>query len=168
MKDLVLPRTPTHKDIRKFQEMLEKRPGSIKGEDLPVTHRYAEGLYCREFFHKKGQYVVGKMHARSHFFLLLSGEITVWTEAGLKRLKAPFVFRTEAGTKRVAYAHQDSVVMTFHSVKSDDIFEVEREIIVPDHLEEEFLLQLKLERAKEYLAELELKETSRRLLGRNR
>lgn len=123
-----LPNVPTREQVEALQREIAKLP-----QVEPVTdHYFADGMYCRSVFRKAGTLVVGKVHKKEHFFMLTSGEITVWTEAGMKHVVAPFVWVSKPGTKRVTYAHADSVAVTVHRTESRDLDEIEKELIEDD------------------------------------
>lgn len=97
-----------------------------------TQHYFADGMYAREVFRKAGTLIVGKVHKKEHFFVLIAGELSVWTERGHQRAKAPMIWISPIGTKRVTYAHEDSTAMTVHQVSSRDIEALERELVEED------------------------------------
>ena len=155
MKTLVpLDNIPSYKEIKELEKAMLAVGGG--GEDLPVIHRFADKIYSRELFMPKGLCLVGKMHGKTHFFVLLKGEITAWTDCGMRRMKAPQIFKTEVGTKRVIAAHEDSIIITFHGTEKVTPDEVEAEIIIPAEYEQRFLeenglLELEYDKDKETL-----------------
>lgn len=126
-----LPKVPTIEQIKSLEREMKKRPQL----ELEPVHHFADGLYARELSRPAGTLIVGKIHAKQHFYLLLAGEITAWTEHGMKRLKAPTLLRTEPGTKRVTYAHTDTTSITFHATRETNLDKLEAELIIPDLLE---------------------------------
>jgi len=128
---------PNYAEIKALEVEMLKMPQL----EAPVIHRFAHALYSRELAVPKDSALVGRMHARSHFFVLLSGEITAWTDHGMERMKAPQLIRTEPGTKRVIYAHEDSVMVTFHGTDATDPDAAEDYILVPEPNEQTFLLE---------------------------
>lgn len=82
--------------------------------DLPVKHHFAPGLYSRELFIPKGVTLTGMIHKTEHICVLSMGEVSVYTEDGMKRLKASSVVHSMPGIKRVLFAHEDSVWINFH------------------------------------------------------
>jgi quercetin dioxygenase-like cupin family protein len=96
----------------------------------PITkHYFADGMLVRTVYRNAGTIVVGKVHKREHFFILIDGEMSVWTDEGEVRAKAPFVFVCKVGTKRVTLAHTDATAMTVHRVSTTDIEQVEAELV---------------------------------------
>lgn len=90
-------------------------PAEQRGESAFVTkHHFAPGVYMRELFIPKGAVLTGKIHKTEHLNILSQGDLTVWTEDGMKRLKASTVIKSQPGMKRVGYAHEDSVWITVH------------------------------------------------------
>lgn len=116
-----------------FQEGLSRFPNAQLNDqdDCPLKHSFGNGIYMREIFIPKGKIIVGKIHRHSHPNVLLKGEVSVVTEFdGVKRLKAPLSMISEAGTKRVVYAHEDTVWLTFHNVGEErDLNKIEEIVI---------------------------------------
>lgn len=123
-----LPHVPTREQIEALQRELAKLPQA----EPETRHFFADGMYARTVFRKAGTLIVGKVHKKEHFFALISGEITVWTEIGMQRVKAPFVWVSKPGTKRVTLAHEDSTAMTVHRVSSKDLEKIEEELVEED------------------------------------
>lgn len=120
-----LPPVPTRAQIEALQVQLLKLPQA----EPKTTHRFADGMYAREVFRVAGTLIVGKVHKKEHFFMVLSGELTLWTETGMKRVTAPFVWISQPGTKRVTYAHTDAIALTVHQVSSRDLEAIEAELV---------------------------------------
>lgn len=103
--------------ILKFEGKLSQVEGAVFGDsDLaPLKHTFADGIYVREILLPKGTTATGKIHKHCHPGFLMSGEVSVVTEdGGIERLKAPLAMISPAGTKRIVYAHEDSVWVTVH------------------------------------------------------
>lgn len=114
------------KVVRLESEMLKHPQVAIE-----TTHHFATGIYAREIFIPKGVLLTGKIHKTDHLNILSKGEITVLTDGGMKRLKAPCTFVATAGTKRAGYAHEDSVWTTIHASNETDLDKLEAELIAP-------------------------------------
>jgi hypothetical protein len=114
--------------MRDLQTELGKLP-----QVEPITENYfAGGMYCRMVFRNAGTLVVGKVHKKEHFFILIDGEMSVWTEEGYTRAVAPHVWVSPIGTKRVTYAHTNATAMTVHQVSTTDVDKVDDELVEDD------------------------------------
>jgi hypothetical protein len=82
---------------------------------IKTTHHFAPGVYMREIFIPKGTTLTGKIHKTEHLNILSQGDLSVWTEDGVKRLTASTVIKSQPGIKRVGFAHEDSVWITVHA-----------------------------------------------------
>ena len=123
-----LAHVPTLEEIQRLEAVI----GACEQVEMPPVHHFANGLYGREIRIPAGTVLTGKQHATEHLNILAEGEITVWTEGGMKRLKAPHVMVSSPGTKRVGYAHTDTVWITVHASKETDLEKLEAELIVPE------------------------------------
>jgi len=81
---------------------------------IEPVHYFANNLYAREITIPKDVTLTGHIHKTEHFCVLSKGEVSVYTEDGIKRLKASSVVHSLPGTKRVLYAHEESVWINFH------------------------------------------------------
>ena len=120
-------------DLRNKMQLIEdkiiEQPGAMMGDAFPLEHSFAKGLYVRQIKAPAGSLITGKIHKHSHAFFLLKGDISILMDNGVKRIKAPAMFITPAGTKRVVYHHADTVVTTVHATDETDIGKIEDEII---------------------------------------
>jgi quercetin dioxygenase-like cupin family protein len=119
---------PSKAQIDYLQAEMVKLPQA----DLQTEHYFSEGMYCRKVFRPAGTVIVGKIHKKPHFFLCAKGEIIAWTESGMRTLRAGDIVESKPGTKRVTYATEDSIGITFHKTDNTDLDEIEAELIEPD------------------------------------
>lgn len=136
MNDLVsvansLVTSPMRAMVNKAEAELLKFPQL----DLPVTHHFSHGIYARELFIPKDTILTGKIHKFPQLNILLKGEISVLTEQGIERKTAPFVVSSPAGTKRIAYAHEDCVWITVHGTHETDLEKIEEQFIAKSDAE---------------------------------
>lgn len=145
-----------------FERFLSTMPGVFYGdtENCPLKHSFADGMYVREIFIPKGTVVVGKIHRHSHPNFLLKGEVTVITEGGgRERLKAPLSMISPAATKRVVFAHEDTVWVTVHLVGEEQNLEKIEDIVIAKTYEElgiecEKIIEIESEEFKTMIAQI--------------
>ena len=122
---------------------LERELGKMPQAELPLRHFFIKtpksvtGGYARELTIPQGVALVGRVHKHPCINIVSQGEISVTTDQGVKRIKAPFTFVSPAGTKRAGYAHEETVWTTFHLTDETDVDKVEDELGTLTH--EEFL-----------------------------
>jgi len=80
----------------------------------PLEHTFGDGMYVRKITMPAGQIIISKIHKQKHPYFIMSGDVSVITENGLQRIKAPHNGITEAGTQRALYTHSETVWMTVH------------------------------------------------------
>lgn len=120
-----LPRVPTRAQIVALERHLLDMPAV----EIEPRHHFAKGIYAREIRIPAGTILTGKVHRTEHLNVLSEGEITVWTEDGMKRLQAPATIVSRPGTKRVGYAHTDTTWITIHGTDETDLDVLEAELI---------------------------------------
>lgn len=114
--------------------------------EIPPVHYFSKGLYAREIFIPKGTLLTGKIHKTEHLNIISKGDISVVTEEGTKRIQAPFTMVAKPGTKRVGYAHEDTVWTTIHATEETDLEKIEHELIAPTFEDFEALRGLELKK----------------------
>ncbi len=119
----------SREQIDRLEREIAMHPGRV--EELPVFHHFAPGLYAREMHIPAGMALTGKVHKTEHMNILLQGEIIVWTEGGMKHLRAPYTFVSKPGTKRVGRTVTDTIWTCFHVTDKTDLAEIEKEVIEP-------------------------------------
>ena len=125
-----LPNIPTLEQIRQLEDLLWQGP-TLDVDEI-TTHHFSEGLYGREIRIPAGTILTGKMHRQGQINVLAQGDITVWTEQGMKRLQAPAVIVSGPGCKRVGYAHSDVVWITVLASEETDLVRLEQQLIEPE------------------------------------
>jgi hypothetical protein len=99
----------------------------------PITkHTFHGGMYCREVWREAGVLVVGKVHKKEHFYLIISGTVAITTDDGVKLVTGPELLCCKPGTKRAVYAETDALCMTFHRVEATTVEDAEEEIAEED------------------------------------
>lgn len=129
--------------ICSFEEMLSNHPNAMFGDCFPLKHTFADGLYIREITMPKGAILTSKIHKTTHPYFVLRGEVSVLTEKGIVRIKAPFSGITLAGTKRVLHVHEETVWVTVHKTDETDLKKIEEEIIAKDFDEFDNVIDMK-------------------------
>lgn len=123
-----IARVDHHANILAMQQEVAAAPQI----QMHVVHHFSKGLYARELHIPKGTILVGKTHRFENLNIISKGEISVYTEEGVRRIVAPCTIVSPPGTKRVGYAHEDTVWTTIHATNETDIDEIENEVIVDD------------------------------------
>ena len=86
---------------------------------MDVFQHFCPGVYMREIHMPAGAIVTGRIHKNPCLNILLAGELEVATEHGQKRLIAPEIFKSPAGTKRALVVIRDSIFITVHANPKD-------------------------------------------------
>lgn len=124
-----IPNVPTRAQIKQLERELIATGAAI---ELEVIHHFAPGIYARELRIPAGTVLTGKTHKTTHLNVVSAGDITVWTEGGMKRVQAPYTFVSQPGTKRAGLTHADTVWTTFHVTQETDLEKIEAEVIEPE------------------------------------
>lgn len=116
--------------ILDIERKIANMPGALFGDAVaPLEHVFVDGAYIRKITMPKGMLLTSKIHKKSHPYFILQGDVSVLTDEGEVRIKAPYAGITEAGTKRLLYIHEETVWITVHATKETDLAKIEEEII---------------------------------------
>lgn len=117
-----------------LEDAMKRSPCQI---DIPPVHTFAKGLYARSITIPKGTLLTGEIHKEEHLNIVSQGDISVLTEDGPKRVQAPCLMVSRPGTKRVGYAHDETVWTTIHANPTEErnIEQIEARLIATDYAE---------------------------------
>ena len=121
----------TQDKVDRLADLMRQLPQA----DIPVTHRFLDGIYVREVFMPKGAIVIGKIHKQEHIAIISKGRATVLTEDGLKEISAPYTFKSPPGVRRALVIHEDMVWTTIHRSDETDIERLEDQLIAKNFAE---------------------------------
>lgn len=131
MSELVY--TPIDGDMKEKVMVLQKAMiQNITPMSLDTKHRFHGGMYLREVFRPADFLIVGKVHKKEHFYIVLSGTVVITTDNGVTEVTGPYIFDSKPGTKRAVYAKTDATCITIHRVESETIEDVENELVEDD------------------------------------
>jgi quercetin dioxygenase-like cupin family protein len=110
--------------------------------ELSVSERLCDGMYLREMFIPKGTILTGKIHIREHVSIISRGDITIVTEQGTERYVAPQILISPPGTKRVGFAHEDTIWTTIHATPLRDLEKIPDSLTTMNYDEMETVCRL--------------------------
>jgi hypothetical protein len=125
-------------EIDQATSMLDKvKALQVEVSKLPqyepdTKHYFHGGMYCREVFREADVLIVGAVHKKEHFYLIVSGTVAITTDDGVQEVTGPYLFSSKPGTKRAVYAITDALCMTFHRVESSNVEDAEAELVEHD------------------------------------
>jgi hypothetical protein len=102
--------------------------------EAPLTHNFAEGVYVRELFIPKDTWIMGKRHRYETCNILLKGKLSLYMGKGVpaKVIEAPLIFNSKPGTKKFAYANEDTIFLNVHPTSETDVEKIEQEFIISE------------------------------------
>ena len=113
--------------------VLQEQLAQLPQVECPLIHRFTEGAYAREIFLPADTIIIGKIHKHGHLNFITQGEVSVVTEFGVERYKAPYTFVSLPLTKRALYTHSDTIWTTVHVTTETDLIKLEEELIYPSY-----------------------------------
>lgn len=110
--------------VKRLEQELKALPQTAVG----VSHCVNGGVYTRTGTIPADTAFMGAVHKKDHINVLI-GDVTVLTDEGPIRYTGHNVLPTKAGSKRVAYAHAETVWTTIIRTDLTDIREIENECV---------------------------------------
>ena len=116
--------------MRQKVESLQQELSKLPQYEPETKHYFHGGMYCREVFRHAGVLVVGAVHKKEHFYLIVSGTVAITDgEGNVQEVTGPHLFQSKPGTKRAVYAVTDALCMTFHAIEATSVEEAEAELV---------------------------------------
>jgi hypothetical protein len=123
------------RSMREKVERLQREVSALPQYEPETKHYFHGGMYCREVWRQAGVLVVGKVHKKEHFYLIVSGTVSITTDDGVQRVTGPHLLKCAPCTKRAVFSETDALCMTFHVVGARTVEEAEQELVEPDAAE---------------------------------
>jgi hypothetical protein len=113
---------------------LEKAMLKFPQVETLLTHNFAEGVYVRELFIPKDTWIMGKRHRYETCNILLKGKLSLYMGKGVpaKVIEAPLIFNSKPGTKKFAFANEDTIFLNIHPTSETDVDKIEQEFIISE------------------------------------
>jgi hypothetical protein len=119
--------------MRQKVETLQQELSKLPQYEPETKHYFHGGMYCREVFRHAGVLVVGAVHKKEHFYIIVSGTVQITDgEGNAQEVTGPHLFQSKPGTKRAVYAVTDTLCMTFHATEAKTVEEAEAELVEND------------------------------------
>ena len=106
----LISNTKVRENIEALEAELKKHPQA----EIPITHLHFGGIYARIIVIPAETLLTGAIHKHDHIDVMISGDITVSSDDGKKRMTGFNIFPGAAGKKRAGFAHEDTYWVTFH------------------------------------------------------
>lgn len=111
---------------------LEVALAQLPRVELPVVHRFTDGMYIREIQIPAGTMLTSMTHKTQHPFVISQGSVKVTSDnEGSEIYEAPYTGITEPNTRRALHALTDVVWTTFHVTNETDIDKICKAILEP-------------------------------------
>jgi len=110
-------------------QALQAEVSKLPQYEPETKHYFHGGMYCREVFRHAGVLVVGAVHKKEHFYLIVSGTVAITTDNGVQEVTGPHLFSSKPGTKRAVYSVTDALCMTFHAIEAKTVEQAEAELV---------------------------------------
>lgn len=126
--------------IETYQEKLKEYVGSEHGirdelNDNGLTEYFVGGAYIRSLFVPAGVTIVSELWKKDRLWVIVAGEVTLTTELGTRRIKAPFIETAPYGSKVAFITHTPVLWMAITGAESTNSKDIEEEIVAKNYSE---------------------------------
>ena len=135
MSELLTPEShaPALDFMRAKVDVLQQEMSKLPQYEPETRHFFHGGMYCRDVFRPAGVLIVGAVHKKEHFYLVVSGTVAITDgEGNVQEVTAPQLFLSKPGTKRAVYALTDALCVTFHATDAVSVEQAEKELVEVD------------------------------------
>lgn len=119
-------------EIHSFIVRLQAELALLPQVETKLDHHFSDGVYGRALTIPAGTLIIGKIHKFKVLNILLKGEVTVASIDGVKRFKAPFIYTSGIGAKRLIFAHEESIWMNVLPTEETDLETIEQKFIADE------------------------------------
>jgi hypothetical protein len=113
-------------------KFFEKECLDVEEITIDPTHMFSDGMYFRTIEIPAGTVIEGKRHRNKTMNILLKGKMTIYDGEEAHEITAPFMVESEPNTKKLGYAHEDSVWLNVHRTDSTDLNEIEKQVTITE------------------------------------
>lgn len=125
MSSLTLIDDSIRSKVERLESELKKQPQFA----VEVNHCVNGSIYARTGSIPADTTFIGAVHKKDHINIVI-GDVTVMTDDGPVRYTGHHVLPTKAGSKRVAYAHTQTIWTTVLHTTLTDIREIEDDCVM--------------------------------------
>lgn len=111
--------------IRDLQTQLTASPQ--QPDCYKTTHRFANGMYARTFLMPANHLVIGTKQRYEHLFIILRGEVLIYTDEGGKvSMKAGDIVTSSDCAQRAVYSVTEAELLTVHRLPDPEEKDLEK------------------------------------------
>lgn len=103
--------------------------------ELITEHFFSPGIYTRVLYIPKGCLLTGKIHKEPILNIMIKGDISVLLGDEVRRVVAPFMGVSPAGSKKIGYAHEDTIWVGCHGTDETDVAKIESRFVAQNEQE---------------------------------
>lgn len=132
----------TREKLIAIENVMQEQP-ELK---LITEHYFSPGIYTRILHIPQGCLLTGKIHKEPILNIMIKGDISVLIGDEIKRIKAPYIVVSPGGSKKIGYAHEDTIWIGCHGTDETDVSKIEKRFVAQNEQEYlEYLNQNQLE-----------------------
>lgn len=111
-------------------EQAEKVLLELPQVECELKHRFAPGVYMREVLMPAGSFIIGHCHKTGHLNIITEGSARVMMDGVVHEIKAPCVFTSTVGVRKILYIRETCRWATIHPTNETEMDKLEAELIV--------------------------------------
>jgi len=121
--------------IENFHAAMKIAAGSERGiaddiNDNGLEEYFVGGSYVRKLFIPKDTVIVSQLWNKDRFWIIATGDVSITTEVGTKRVQGPHTEIPVFGSRVALYTHEDTLWFAITGCESQNSEDIEKEVIV--------------------------------------
>jgi hypothetical protein len=121
--------------FRERMEIIEERLRELPEVQFEYKHTFHGGLYARTMYSPAGILMTSYIYTKPHQCIISSGTVSYRSEVMGGKIRGPFMFTADAGSKRIVYTHTPMVWTTVIKTDADNVEDAESEIYIKTYEE---------------------------------
>ncbi len=117
-------------------ELFEKWLLQQEQTELPVFHKFSDGVYIREMHAPRGAVVLGHLHRDECMNMMLKGKVLTIVNGKVEEFTAGFIGKSGAHTRKASIVIEDMIWATAHAnpTNETDVEKLEEMFVIKDRL----------------------------------
>ena len=126
--------------IESFERAMQEAVGSQHGDrdainENGLREHFVGGAYIRELFIPANTAIVSRLWNKDRFWIIATGDVSIMTETGTKRVRGPYTEIPVLGSKTALFTHEDTLWFAITGADANSSEEAEAELLAESYSE---------------------------------
>lgn len=109
----------TRADITRFVRWMQNRADDLGADPFPLYEHLSDGFYRREVHLPAGHVIVGAVHTKESYAIVMRGKVLVIDEDGVREIIGPCTLTQKAGKQKIGLVLEDCIWLDIHTTDAE-------------------------------------------------